>query len=76
MPVIRPTKFMFENYSHLGKEKWEIFAEVTRKIYCEIGGLKESNLGYRDEHLYSLAIKTGKYDCNNDDINNKNEIIS
>ena len=67
MPVIRPTQYMFEKYSHLGKEKWEIFAEVTRKIYCEIGGFKESNLGYRDDHLYSMAIKTGKYEPYNDD---------
>ena len=73
LPVIRPTEYMFEHYSHLGKEKWEIFAEVTRKIYCEIGGFEESNLGYRDEHLYSIAINTGKYEPNDniDNFNNK-----
>ena len=73
LPVIRPTEYMFDHYSHLGKEKWEIFAEVTRKIYCEIGGFEESNLGYRDEHLYSIAINTGKYEPNDniDNFNNK-----
>ena len=73
LPVIRPTKYMFEHYSYLGKEKWEIYAEVTRKIYCEIGGFKESNLGYRDEHLYSLAIKNGKYIPYNDDKEDNNK---
>ena len=66
LPVIRPTEFMFKTYSHLGNEKWEIFSEVCRKIYCEIGSFKESNLGYRDEHLYSLAIKKGKYEPSNE----------
>ena len=76
LPVIRPTDFMFEQYSHLGKEKWEIYAEVTRKIYCEIGGFEESNLGYRDEHLYSLSISSGKYEPyeNNKNINNKKNL--
>jgi len=72
LPIISPTDFMFQHYSHLGKEKWEIYAEVTRKIYCEIGEFEESNLGYRDEHLYSMSIKKGKYEPNDDyNINNK-----
>ena len=49
MPVIKPTEYMYEKYKHLGKEKWEIYAEVVRKIYSEIGNLKESSLGLRDE---------------------------
>ena len=40
-PDIRPTDFMYEKYFYLGQEKWEIYAEVTRKIFCEIGGIKE-----------------------------------
>ena len=75
LPIISPTDYMFQHYSHFGKEKWEIYAEVTRKIYCEIGGFEESNLGYRDEHLYSMAIKTGKYESN-DDNNIKNKKIN
>ncbi len=61
LPVIKPTKFMFDNYSHLGKEKWEIYAEVTRKIMCEVGGFKESNLGYRDSRYYFKCMSEGKY---------------
>ena len=44
MPIIQPTNYMFEKYSYLGKEKWEIYAEVTRKIFCEIGGFKECTI--------------------------------
>ena len=62
MPVIRPTEYMFQKYSHLGKEKWEVFAEVVRKIYCEIGGFKECNLGYRDSNAYSEAMIKGVFD--------------
>ena len=62
MPVIRPTEYMYEKYKHLGKEKWEIFAEVTRKIYSEIGGLKEWNQGYRESHKYGQSLIKGKYE--------------
>ena len=61
MPIIRPTEFMFKNYSHLDKEKWEVFAEVTRKIYSEIGNLEESSFGLRDEKKYNIALKYGIY---------------
>ena len=59
MPVIKPTEYMYEKYKHLGKEKWEIYAEVVRKIYSEIGNLKESSLGLRDEKKYNIALKHG-----------------
>ena len=61
MPIIRPTKFMFERYGHLGNEKWEIYAEVVRKIYSEIGHLEESTFGLRDEKKYNIALKYGIY---------------
>ena len=61
MPVIKPTEYMYEKYKHLGKEKWEIYAEVVRKIYSEIGNLKESSLGLRDEKKYNIALKHGIY---------------
>ena len=62
MPVIKPTEYMFEKYSHLGKEKWEVYAEVVRKIYCEVGGFKECNLGYRDSQTYTQAMIKGEFD--------------
>ena len=61
MPIIKPTKFMFERYGHLGNEKWEIYAEVVRKIYSEIGHLEESTFGLRDEKKYNIALKYGIY---------------
>ena len=64
LPVIRPTKYMYEHYSKLGKEKWEIFAEVTRKIYCEIGGFEESSYGFRDVDLYERSVLSGEYHPN------------
>ena len=62
LPVIKPTEYMFKHYSNYGKEKWEIYAEVVRKIYCEIGGFTESDLGYRDSEDYYKAMVKGKFD--------------
>ena len=71
MPIINPTEYMFKNFSHFGKEKWEIYTEVVRKIYCEVGGFKESNLRYRDSHEYYEAMVNGKYES--DKIKKKNK---
>jgi lysophosphatidylcholine acyltransferase/lyso-PAF acetyltransferase len=62
LPVIKPTEFMWNNYSDLGKEKWEIFAEVTRKIMCEISGLQPSNKNYRDSKKYEQSLENGVYE--------------
>ena len=61
LPVINPTEYMFEKYKDLGKEKWEIFAEVTRKIICEIGGFTPSDKTFRDQKKYAKAMITGIY---------------
>ena len=61
LPVIKPTEFMWENYKHFGNEKWEIFAEVTRKIMCEISGLQESDKNFRDSQRYEKALIERKY---------------
>ena len=62
LPLIKPTEYMWQNYSHLGNEKWEIFAEVTRKIICEIGRLKHSNRTFRDSKYYENSLYKGTYD--------------
>ena len=64
LPTIRPTDYMFQNYKHLGKEKWEIYANVVRKIYSEVGGLEEINMGLRDLKRYIKVMRTGFYDPN------------
>ena len=68
LPVIKPTEYMFQNYSDLGNEKWEIFAEVTRKIMCEIGGLNPSNRTFRDLKYYEKSLYKGKYEEENSDL--------
>ena len=62
LPVIKPTEYMYKNYSYLGNEKWEIYAEVVRKIYCEVGGFTESDYGYRDSHFYGECLIKGECD--------------
>ena len=62
LPVIKPTEYMWKNFSHLGKEKWEIYAEVTRKIMCEISGLKPSNKTFRDSKKYENSLYKGVYE--------------
>ena len=67
LPVIKPTDYMWRNYSDLGNEKWEIYAEVTRKIMCEISGLKPSNKTFRDSKKYENSLYKGRYDEENTD---------
>ena len=62
LPTIRPVDYIFEHNQHLGKEKWQIFANTVRKIYSEIGGLIEVNMGMRDLNRYIKAMRTGFYD--------------
>ena len=83
LPTIRPTDYMFDNYKHLGKEKWEIYMNVVRKIFSEVGGLEEADMGFRDLNRYIKAMRTGFYDPNeNMDYeskktdNNSNDMIS
>ena len=61
LPIMKPTDFMYEKYKDLGKEKWEIFAEVAREIYCEIGGFQKSDMTLKDTKIYTKIMKTGKY---------------
>ena len=68
LPVIKPTEYMWKNYSDLGNEKWEIFAEVTRNIMCEISGLKQSNRTFRDSKYYENSLYKGVYEEENSDL--------
>ena len=68
LPVIKPTEYMFEKYKDLGSEKWEIFAEVTRKIMCEIGGLTPSDKTFRDSKRYENSLYKGVYEEENKDL--------
>jgi 1-acyl-sn-glycerol-3-phosphate acyltransferase len=53
LPIIKPTSYY---YKHYGEEKWEIYAEVVRDIYCEIGGFEKSDKTFRDTLEYISQI--------------------
>ena len=61
LAIMRPTEYMFENYKSYGKEKWEIYAEVAREIYCKIGGFNKSERTIRVSTRYSNSMDSGKY---------------
>ena len=59
LPVIKPTNYMFEKYQYLGKEKWEIFANVVNNIYSEVGGFKQISVSKKDFKLYNKIVEDG-----------------
>lgn len=61
LPIMAPTEYMYENYKQFGKEKWEIYAEVARSIYSEIGNLKKSKKELKDSTRYTKSMKSGRY---------------
>ena len=65
LPIIKPTQFMFDNYGNLGKEKWEIYSNVVKNMYAEIGKFKKSDLGHRDKDAYYEILESGIYNGEN-----------
>ena len=61
LPIIEPTNYMYENYGHFGKEKWEIYANVVKNMYAELGKFKMSELGHRDKDFYYEVLESGVY---------------
>ena len=61
LPIIKPTPYMYENYKHFGKEKWEIYMNVVHHMYLEIGKFKETNIGLREKNEYYEILETGIY---------------
>jgi lysophosphatidylcholine acyltransferase/lyso-PAF acetyltransferase len=57
LPIIAPNDYMYNNFGHLGKEKWEIFANVSREIMCELGGFQKSEFGIKDSFRYCSCIQ-------------------
>ena len=56
LPIMTPNEYMYKNFSHFGKEKWEIYAEVAREIMCELGDFKKSDFGLKDSYRYCSCI--------------------
>lgn len=61
LPIITPTEYMFETYKDLGEEKWEIFANVARNIFIELGEFQRGDAGLRESFRYERCLKDGKY---------------
>ena len=61
LPIIKPTNFMLKNFKSLGNEDWEIYMNVVNKIYSEIGGFIQNNMGHRDRTLYYKISEDGFY---------------
>lgn len=62
LPVIYPTEFMYLNYAKLHPEitnKAEVYAEVVREIWCEIGNFEKSDRSFRDSLEY-ISLVSGK----------------
>ena len=57
LPIITPNEYMYKNFAHFGKEKWEVFAGVTREIMCELGDFKKSERGIRDNFRYCSCLE-------------------
>lgn len=65
LPVIRPTRYMFETYRKTNKEAsewedWQIYAEVVREIFCEIGNFQKGEKNFRDSMDYISVIRGKK----------------
>ena len=64
MPIIRPTNYMYENYSKVNPDitdKAEVYAEVVREIYCEAGNFKKSEKGFKHMLDYIGGILDKKF---------------
>lgn len=56
LPIMTPNEYMYTNFAHFGKEKWEIYAEVAREIMCELGDFKKSDFSLKDSYRYDDCI--------------------
>ena len=61
LPILTPNDYMFDKYKDLGKERWEIYANVARNIMSEIGGFKKSDMGLRDSYRYCRCLAEKKF---------------
>ena len=60
LPIIKPTEYMFNEWSHLGREKWEVYAEVTREIYSRAGQFEKTDKNFLDMLNYLSEINGEK----------------
>lgn len=56
LPIIKPTEYMYTKYSHYGKTQADIYSEVVRSIYSELGDLEKSDKQFRDTLTYMSVL--------------------
>ena len=61
LPIMTPNEYMYNNFSQYGKEKWEIYKEVTRDIMSELGGFKKSDKEFIDSSRYNYCVNNQTY---------------
>ena len=70
LPVIAPTKHMFDYYSKLHpelKEEWEIYSEVAREIYVSLGNFVKTEKTLRDTIEYGNICRGDKKSSRRDE---------
>lgn len=60
LPVVRPNEYMFETYKNLGKDRPEVFCEVSRRIMSECSGLPLQDEMNFEKKLEYLSVLKGK----------------
>ncbi len=62
LPVFKPNEYLFKNWSSLGKDEAEIYAEALRKSMSEISGipLSESSFETKLEYISHMKKKIVK----------------
>lgn len=57
---------MFNHFGENGaKEKWEVYADVLREIYLEIGKFNKSEATFRDSFDYTKNCENAELEFNN-----------
>jgi hypothetical protein len=56
LPILYPNDYMFKHFYTDKTEKWEVFAEVVRDIYAEIGGFELSDSTLKDVLEYEAKL--------------------
>lgn len=61
LPIMTPNEYMYTNFASFGKEKWKIYAEVSREIMCTLGDFKKSDKNLKDSDRYIHCLNNHIY---------------
>ena len=60
MPVFTPNDYLYENFTHLGNNKAEIFMNAVKEVMSKVSGLKTSHSSFDQKLQYLSEIKGKK----------------